>query len=70
MIVSLPRFGNGIRPIFEGSALRVPPVEGRLAMAGRNIRANSNTIRQGVASSNSQARRDASDNKSFLSVKA
>ena len=70
MIVNLPRFGTGIRPIFEGSPLRVSPVAGRLAMAGNNVAGNRNIIQRVVASSNAQARRDAKENKSFLDIKA
>lgn len=70
MIVNLPRFGSGLRPVFEGSPLRVSPVAGRLRMAGNNITANSNTVKRKVATSNAKAIRDARKNTSFLDIKA
>ncbi len=69
-IVSLPRFGTGLRPIFEGSPLRVSPVAGRLRMAGNNITQNSATVKRNIAASNAQAMRNARQNTSFINVKA
>ena len=69
-IVSLPRFGTGLRPVFEGSPLRVSPVAGRLRMAGNNIAANSRIVKRGVAASNAKAVRDAKRSASSINVKA
>jgi hypothetical protein len=70
MIVQLPRFGTGVRSVFQGSPMSVPPVAGRLKMISRNLIAARNTTRRIVNASNQKAIRDAREINSLLSVKA
>ncbi len=70
MIVSLPRFGTGIRSVFEGSPTSVIPVKGRLKMASRNIALNRNTIKRKVMAFNEKAIRDAKEVSSLVNIKA
>ena len=70
MQVALPRFGNGVASVFEGSPVKVSNVAGRLQMASSNLKANGHMIQQGVASSKAQAIRDAKEIVSNVSIKA
>ena len=49
MQVQLPSFGGGIPSVFNGSPVRIPPVSGKLSMAGANITANTREVQQNIA---------------------
>lgn len=52
MQINMVKFGTGVPAIFNGSAIKVPPVSGKLAMMGGNISKSSSSTRQVVAQGN------------------
>lgn len=71
MQVALPRFGNGLSSVFNSSPVKVMPVAGRLTMSASNVKANSQTVKQSVASGKAQALADArQSNSQVVNVKA
>ncbi|MEE8484198.1 MAG: hypothetical protein V3S46_06330 [Nitrospinota bacterium] len=70
MQVALPRFGNGMVSVFDGSPVKVSNVAGRLKMASSNLKATGRTIQQGVAQQNAKAIQDAKIQYSRINIKA
>ncbi len=52
MIVDIPRMGTGIKSVFNGGAMSVIPVSGRLDVGAKNIMKVAKIVQQSVSNFN------------------
>ena len=70
MQVSLPRFGNGMASVFDGSPMQVAPPSGKLKMAASNLNAAGQRVQSEIAQLKAQGAQDAKVLNSKVDIKA